>query len=142
MANTKIHDVDCINLNPATNVLNPRAEAVLARGLGSRPSLGYPGNKYEMGLEAIEAHRGNRGRTGGGDLQGALCRNPRRFGRYGEPIRLHGNGKTRRRHHRPADHNRWARDASSGGLCRTLWLNIHAAPISADGYSVDVQGAG
>src|SRR5262245_6481128 len=54
VANAKIHDVDCINLNPAANVLNPRAEAALARGLGSRPSLGYPGNKYEMGLEAIE----------------------------------------------------------------------------------------
>jgi glycine hydroxymethyltransferase len=34
--------------------MNPKAEAVLARGLGSRPSLGYPGDKYEMGLEAIE----------------------------------------------------------------------------------------
>jgi glycine hydroxymethyltransferase len=53
-ANATIHDSDCINLNPATNVLNPRAEAALARGLGSRPSLGYPGDKYEMGLEAIE----------------------------------------------------------------------------------------
>lgn len=52
--NLEIHDRDCFNLNPATNVMNPRAEAVLARGLGSRPSLGYPGDKYEMGLEAIE----------------------------------------------------------------------------------------
>ncbi|MFQ5567008.1 MAG: serine hydroxymethyltransferase, partial [Paracoccaceae bacterium] len=52
--NRAIHDRDCINLNPATNVMNPRAEAVLAAGLGSRPSLGYPGEKYEMGLEAIE----------------------------------------------------------------------------------------
>jgi glycine hydroxymethyltransferase len=52
--NTAIHDIDCINLNPATNVLNPKAEAVLGQGLGSRPSLGYPGDKYEMGLEAIE----------------------------------------------------------------------------------------
>jgi len=52
--NTAIHDEDCFNLNPATNVMNPRAEAVLARGLGGRPSLGYPGDKYEMGLEAIE----------------------------------------------------------------------------------------
>ena len=52
--NHQIHDVDCVNLNPATNVMNPRAEAVLAAGLGSRPSLGYPGDKYEMGLEAIE----------------------------------------------------------------------------------------
>lgn len=52
--NTEIHDAECFNLNPATNVMNPAAEAALARGLGSRPSLGYPGDKYEMGLEAIE----------------------------------------------------------------------------------------
>jgi glycine hydroxymethyltransferase len=52
--NREIHERDCFNLNPATNVMNPRAEAVLAGGLGSRPSLGYPGDKYEMGLEAIE----------------------------------------------------------------------------------------
>lgn len=52
--NEEIHDRECFNLNPATNVMNPRAEAALARGLGSRPSLGYPGDKYEMGLEAIE----------------------------------------------------------------------------------------
>ena len=52
--NRTIHERDCFNLNPATNVMNPRAEAVLAAGLGSRPSLGYPGDKYEMGLEAIE----------------------------------------------------------------------------------------
>lgn len=52
--NQDIHDAECFNLNPATNVMNPAAEAALARGLGSRPSLGYPGDKYEMGLEAIE----------------------------------------------------------------------------------------
>jgi glycine hydroxymethyltransferase len=52
--NRRIHDEECVNLNPATNVLNPAAEALLSAGLGSRPSLGYPGEKYEMGLEAIE----------------------------------------------------------------------------------------
>jgi len=52
--NRRIHERDCFNLNPATNVMNPRAEALLASGLGTRPSLGYPGDKYEMGLEAIE----------------------------------------------------------------------------------------
>ncbi len=52
--NARIHERECFNLNPATNVMNPRAEAMLASGLGSRPSLGYPGDKYEMGLEAIE----------------------------------------------------------------------------------------
>ncbi|OEE67611.1 serine hydroxymethyltransferase [Enterovibrio norvegicus FF-33] len=49
-----IHEKQCINLNPATNIMNPKAEALLASGIGSRPSLGYPGDKYEMGLEAIE----------------------------------------------------------------------------------------
>ncbi len=52
--NRHIHEHACINLNPATNIMNPRAEAALSAGLGSRPSLGYPGDKYEMGLEAIE----------------------------------------------------------------------------------------
>ena len=52
--NTEIHDRECVNLNPATNVMNPRAERMLSSGLGSRPSLGDPGEKYEMGLEAVE----------------------------------------------------------------------------------------
>ena len=34
--------------------MNPRAEALVASGIGSRQSLVYPGDKYEMGLEAIE----------------------------------------------------------------------------------------
>ncbi|MBF0280104.1 MAG: aminotransferase class I/II-fold pyridoxal phosphate-dependent enzyme [SAR324 cluster bacterium] len=52
--NRKIHDLECINLNPASNVMNPKAEKALSLGLGTRASLGYPGDKYEMGLEAIE----------------------------------------------------------------------------------------
>ena len=52
--NRTIHEKRCFNLNPATNVMNPRAEALLASGIGTRPSLGYPGDKYEMGLQAIE----------------------------------------------------------------------------------------
>ncbi len=52
--NRQIHERDCFNLNPATNVMSPRAEAILSSGIGTRPSLGYPGDKYEMGLEAIE----------------------------------------------------------------------------------------
>ena len=52
--NRAIYERDCFNLNPAGNVMNPRAEAFLAESLGSRPSLGYPGDKYEMGLEAVE----------------------------------------------------------------------------------------
>ncbi len=52
--NRRIHEDACFNLNPATNVMNPAAEALLANGMGTRPSLGYPGDKYEMGLEAVE----------------------------------------------------------------------------------------
>ena len=52
--NTATYAEQCLQLNPAANVMNPRAEAALAAGLGSRPSLGYPGDKYEMGLEAVE----------------------------------------------------------------------------------------
>ncbi len=52
--NEVIHLQDCFNLNPATNVMNPRAAALLSRGLSERPSLGYPRDKYETGLEAIE----------------------------------------------------------------------------------------
>lgn len=52
--NRRIHEQACFNLNPATNVMNPAAEALLANGMGTRPSLGYPGDKYEMGLEAVE----------------------------------------------------------------------------------------
>ena len=51
--NHRIYD-DCVNLNPAGNVMNPRAEAVLAAGLSSHPSLGHAGAKYETGLEAVE----------------------------------------------------------------------------------------
>jgi glycine hydroxymethyltransferase len=54
LRNRDIHEKECFNLNPATNVMNPRAEALLSSGIGSRPSLGYPGDKYETGLEAIE----------------------------------------------------------------------------------------
>ena len=52
--NATIHGLECVNLNPASNVMSPRAEAMLSAGLGPRASLGYPGEKYETGLEAVE----------------------------------------------------------------------------------------
>ena len=47
-------DVESLGLNAGTNVMNPRAAAMLGRSLGNRPSLGYPGDKYEMGMEFAE----------------------------------------------------------------------------------------
>ena len=52
--NHRLHDDEAFNLNPATNRMNPRAEALLAAGLGPRASLGHAGDKYETGLDAIE----------------------------------------------------------------------------------------
>ena len=50
----EVHNSVGINLNPATNRMNPRAEKLLSSGIGTRPSLGHPGEKYEMGLAAVE----------------------------------------------------------------------------------------
>ncbi|MFP5310095.1 MAG: serine hydroxymethyltransferase [Actinomycetes bacterium] len=53
-ADRRLHDDECLNLDPAGNVANPRAEALLSAGLGTHPSLGHPGAKYEPGLEWAE----------------------------------------------------------------------------------------
>src|SRR5690242_277638 len=44
-------DRERTGLNAGTNVMNPPAAALLARSLANRPSLGYPGDKYEMSME-------------------------------------------------------------------------------------------
>jgi glycine hydroxymethyltransferase len=55
--NRRIHDEECINLNPAANVMNPRAEALLAAGLGSRPSLGYRATSTRWGSRPSSGSR-------------------------------------------------------------------------------------
>jgi len=138
--NRQIHERDCFNLNPATNVMNPRAEALLASGLGSRPSLGYPGDKYEMGLEAIEqieviaAHlaaevfnaRFAEIRVPSGAIANlfgfmALCK-------PGDTIIVP-----------PASMGGHVTHHAAG--CAGLYgLDIHPAPVNADGYTVDLDG--
>ena len=138
--NRDIHERDGFNLNPATNVMNPRAEAMLARGLGSRPSLGYPGDKYEMGLEAIEkievvaaelaAQVFEAGfaeiRVGSGALANlyAFMATTRPGDTIIAPPATVGGHVT---HHK----------AGAAGL---YGLDIHHAPVDADGYSIDVDG--
>lgn len=46
----QFHDREVLNLYAGTNLVNPRAAALLSRSVGSRPSLGWPGDKYETGL--------------------------------------------------------------------------------------------
>jgi len=137
--NRAIHERECFNLNPATNVMNPRAEAVLAAGLGSRPSLGYPGDKYEMGLEAIEEIE---------VIAAALAAEVFRA-RYAE-IRV-ASGALANLYAfmatcRPGDAI-IAPPADIGGHvthhaagCAGLYgLATHPAPVDADGYTVDLD---
>lgn len=138
--NRKIHERDCFNLNPATNVMNPKAEALLASGLGSRPSLGYPGDKYEMGLEAIEEieviaadlaceifnaqHAEIRVASGAlGNLYAFMATTKPGDVIIAPPASVGGHVT----HHEP-------------GCAGLYGLEIHEAPVDADGYSIDLAG--
>ncbi|TGD43520.1 aminotransferase class I/II-fold pyridoxal phosphate-dependent enzyme [Pseudotabrizicola sediminis] len=138
--NLQIHDEDCFNLNPATNVMNPRAEAALSRGLGSRPSLGYPGDKYEMGLEAIEEIE-----VIAAELSCEI------FGASYAEIRV-GSGALANLYGfmalaKPGDCI-IAPPGSIGGHvthhaagCAGLYgLTTHPAPVNPDGYTIDLAG--
>lgn len=137
--NREIHETECFNLNPATNVMNPRAEALLSCGIGSRPSLGYPGDKYEMGLEAIEEIEVIAAELCAEvfDAQFAEIRVP-----SGAIANLYGFMATCK----PGD-TIIAPPASVGGHvthhvagCAGLYgLNTVYAPVNADGYTVDVD---
>lgn len=140
--NKRIHERECVNLNPATNVMNPKAEALLAQGLGSRPSLGYPSQKYEMGLEAIEKieiiaaalaaetfkARFAEIRVGSGALANLYAFMA--TAKPGDPIivppALIGGHVT---HH----------GAGAAGL---YGLAIHEAPVSAETYAIDIDKLG
>ena len=138
--NRAIHDRQCFNLNPATNVMNPRAEAMLAAGLGSRPSLGYPGDKYEMGLEAIEEIE-----VIAADLACEIFRAKHAETRVasGALANLYAFMATTK----PGDTIIAPPPAVGGHVthhapgCAGLYgLTIHAAPVDAGRYTVDLDG--
>ena len=137
--NREIHERDCFNLNPATNAMNPRAEALLSAGLGSRPSLGYPGDKYEMGLEAIEEIE---------VICAELCAEV--FNAKYAEIRVASGALSNLYGFmalcKPGD-DIIVPPASIGGHvthheagCAGLYgLKIHEAPVNADGYTLDIE---
>ncbi len=138
--NRRIHEAECFNLNPATNVMNPVAEAALSSGLGTRPSLGYPGDKYEMGLEAIEEIEVIAAELAAEifNAEYAEIRVP-----SGAIANLYGFMALTR----PGDHI-IVPPASIGGHvthhrdgCAGLYgLTSHEAPVCADGYTIDPEG--
>jgi glycine hydroxymethyltransferase len=136
--NRRIHEEQCINLNPAGNAMNPRAEAMLAAGLGSRPSLGYPGDKYEMGLEAVERIEVIAAELAA-ETFGAKCAEIRVAA--GSMANLYAFMAASS----PGDAI-IAPPASIGGhvmhhaagAAGLFGLHIHPAPVDADNYTVDV----
>lgn len=140
LRNREIHENECFNLNPATNVMSPRAEAILSSGIGTRPSLGYPGDKYEMGLEAIEEIEA---------IAATLCAQvfDAKFAEIRVPsgalANLYGFMATCS----PGD-TIIAPPPSVGGHvthhadgCAGLFgLTTIPAPVNADGYTVDIDG--
>lgn len=138
--NRRIHERDCFNLNPATNVMNPRAEAMLSRGLSTRASLGWPGDKYEMGLEAIEQieviaaellaevfaapyveHRLPSGAIANLAVFMAVCQ-------PGDAVVVPPPAV--------AGHVTHHREGAAG----LYGLEVHHAPVDVDGYTVDLDG--
>jgi glycine hydroxymethyltransferase len=136
--NRTIHEVDCINLNPGTNVMNPKAEAALASGLGSRPSLGYPGDKYEMGLEGVE-----RIEVIAAELAAEVF--AARYAEIRVPSGAIANLYAFMMAARPGDRIIVPPPAIGGhathhtaGCAGRYGLEVHAAAVAADGYTVDI----
>ncbi|WP_109310922.1 serine hydroxymethyltransferase [Ruegeria sp. AU67] len=137
--NRMIHEEECFNLNPATNVMNPKAEALLSSGIGSRPSLGYPGDKYEMGLEAIEEIE---------VIAAQLCADvfDAKYAEVRVPSGAIANHYGFMATCKPGD-TIIAPPASIGGHvthhvagCAGLYgLRTIEAPVNADGYTVDLE---
>ena len=137
--NKEIHEKECFNLNPATNVMSPRAEAILSSGIGTRPSLGYPGDKYEMGLEAIEEIE---------VIAAELCAQvfDAKYAEIRVPSGAIGNLYGFMATCKPGD-TIIAPPAAIGGHvthhaagCAGLFgLKTVPAPINSDGYSVDID---
>ena len=131
--NRAIHDAECINLNPATNVMNPKAEAALASGLGSRPRLAIPATSTKWGWKGSRRSRSSlpnwRPRYSGPDTRKFAC-----LGCDCQSLRVHG-GEPK------PETCIIAPPPSIGGHvthhlagCAGMYgMTIHAAPVDSDG---------
>ncbi len=138
--NHRIHERDCINLNPATNMMNPKAEALLASGIGSRPSLGYPGDKYEMGLEGIEKIEVMAAELAAEVFNARYAEIRVGVRRARQSLCVHGGGEAGRRDHRAAaDRSAATSRIMRAGAAGLYGLVTHPAPVDAEGFTVDVD---
>lgn len=54
LAHEEEMDLNAVTLYAGTNVMSPAARRLLASSVGTRPSMGYPGAKYQTGVRRIE----------------------------------------------------------------------------------------
>ncbi len=134
------HDRRCLQLNPATNTMSPRAAALLASGVGMRPSLGHPGDKYEMGLAAIEEIETIAAHLGATVFGAEYCEIRLPSGSVANLAGFLALG-------RPGDAIIVPPAAIAGhvthhlaGAAGLAGFEVHEAPIDPERYTVDVDG--
>ena len=137
--NQQIHRDECFNLDPASNVMNPRAEALLASGLGSSPSLGYPKDKYENGLEAIEEIEAMTAALAAEVFQADYAEIRVPSGAIANLYAFMATCKSGDTIIAPPPSIGGHVTHHAAGCAGLYGLKIHDAPINADGYTVDVD---
>ena len=136
--NRRIYD-DCVNLNPAGNVMNPRAEAVLSAGLSSHPSLGSRRRQVRDRPGSGGGDRGRRRRPRVPRVRRPPRRDPGRVGRAREPVRVHGDVPAGRHDHRPAGVDRRPRHPPPRRCRRAVRPERRRGADRPDGFTVDVE---
>ena len=107
--NRRIHDAECVNLDPGTNVMNPRAEAA-----GVRPRLAtlarLSGRQLRDGARSVEKIEVIAAELAA-EIRRKIRRNPGGLRGDGESLRLHGDRQSGGPGHRAAREHRGAHHA-------------------------------
>ncbi len=133
-------DTTCINLYAGTNIPNPRSARLLGSTIGSRPNLGYPGDKYNKGMqhadqiEVLLTHLLRRAfgakyvehRVGSGSLANLYAYMATT--RPGDPILAFGDAAAGH----PTHH--------AVGAAGLYGLQVHEVPFDSDRMDIDLDG--
>ena len=105
------------------------------RGSARGPRSATPGEKYEMGLEAIEEIEVIAADLACRVFDARLRRDPRRLGCARQPVRVHGHVPARRLDHRAAgDRSAATSRTIAAGAAGLYGLDIHECPIDAAAF--------
>jgi glycine hydroxymethyltransferase len=136
--NREIHERDCFNLNPAANVMNPRAEALLSSRLGSRaPRWDIPATSTRWGWRRSKRSRSS-------PRNSPQRSSTRAMQRFAWPPAPWPTSMPSWRPAAPATPSSRRPPPSAGmsptttpGCAGLYGLRILPAPVAQDGYTVD-----